>query len=171
MIAAIFLAKVRRCLRELGQPFRVDNDVSSLDCCAALGIVLAGYFLLAYGYRLPELAIVAVLYRYRAYVHIKPYALWMIWVPLAIEIGRVLVAAFVGSIVGAAAKRSGMAAAMTIGLIFAVPNIMQLSIPAVHRSAEGIFFLPQVVTNLVASVAVVIGAGIVRKSGLFARPT
>ena len=47
---------------------------------------------------------------------------------------------------------------------------MQFSIFAVHSVADGLFFLPQVVSNFASPIALIVAAGIVRKSRVSTHP-
>ena len=81
-----------------------------------------------------------------------------------------LVAAFVGAVVRMAAKRKEIAVAVTMSLILVAFSVVQFSIFAVHSVADGLFFLPQVVSNFASPIALIVGAGIVRKSRVSTHP-
>ena len=123
------------------------------------GAVLMGRLLLLYGLMLPERLIVAMLRVYPVYPdydHKNVVALWMFWVPLAIQVGWVIVAMFIGSLVAMVAKGREMVATMTLGLTFLAPRLVGMVIlwaPPFFRA--DVFF--------VFIVAFVVGGGIVRK--------
>jgi hypothetical protein len=133
------------------------------------GAVLLGHLLLWYGFVLPEKAIVAVLRIfpvYPNYDHKNIVALWMFWVPLAIQIGWFIVAIFVGCLVAAAAKGREMVATMTLGFTLLAPRLVGMVVhwpPPVPRFLRLDFVL-------VLIVAFVIGGGIVRKFRLAVAP-
>jgi hypothetical protein len=123
------------------------------------GAVLMGRLLLWYGLMLPEKLIVAVLRVYPIYPdydHKNVVALWMFWVPLAIQIGWIIVAMFIGSLVAMVAKGREMVATMTLGLTFLAPRMVGVVIFWPPKFSQADIFLAFIV-------AFVVGGGIVRK--------
>jgi hypothetical protein len=134
------------------------------------GAVLIGRLLLLYGLMLPEKLIVAVLRVYSIYPnydHKNVVALWMFWVPLAIQIGWVIVPIFIGCIVAMLAKGREMIATMTLGLTFLALRLVAIIVNRPGRA----FTRPDILLGFI--VAFVIGGGIVRKirSALSRRPS
>jgi hypothetical protein len=127
--------------------------------------VLIGRWLLPYGLMLPEKTIVAVLRWhpvYPNYDHENVYELWMFWVPLAIQIGWVIVPLLIGCFVAMAVRGREMLATMTLGLTLVAPRLVGL---IVHRQGHPFSGPPFLRTTIlyVFPVACVIGGLIVRK--------
>ena len=134
------------------------------------GAVLLGRLLLPFGFILPEKIIVAVLRVfpvYPNYDHKNVVALWMFWVPLAIDIGWVIAPIIIGCIVAVVAKGREMIATMTLGFTFLALRLVAI---IVNRPGR-ILTRPDILFGLIAAFA--IGGVIVReiRSALSRRPS
>ncbi|HEY6266576.1 MAG TPA: hypothetical protein VIW93_17380 [Candidatus Acidoferrum sp.] len=134
------------------------------------GAVLLGRLLLPFGFILPEKIIVAVLRVfpvYPNYDHKNVVALWMFWVPLAIDIGWVIAPIIIGCIVAVVAKGREMIATMTLGFTFLALRVVAI---IVNRPGR-ILTRPDILLGLLAAFA--IGGVIVRetRSALSRRPS
>lgn len=124
------------------------------------GVVLGGYLLLSYGSTLPERMIVAVLRLhpiYANYDHKNVAALWMFWVPLAIDSGWIIESMLVGCIAAMAIKGREMVATSALGLFFLIPR----SLGAILNRAPSSLSMDVLLLSCMASF--VIGGGLVRK--------
>jgi len=121
------------------------------------GAVLIGRLLVRYGLMLSEAGVVAVTRIYPVtpnYDHTNVIALWTFWVPLAVQIGWVVEAVFIGCVVAMAAKGREMVAVLALVLTF---SAQRLSRVLRFRFAQpGIF--------VAVMVAFVIGGVIVQKN-------
>ena len=134
------------------------------------GAVLLGRLLLPFGFILPEKIIVAVLRVfpvYPNYDHKNVVALWMFWVPLAIDIGWVIAPIIIGCIVAVVAKGREMISTMTLGFSFLALRLVAI---IVNRPGR-ILTRPDILFGLIAAFA--IGGVIVReiRSALSRRPS
>jgi hypothetical protein len=77
--------------------------------------VVAGFFLMSFGFRLEERAIFALLERYRVFDH--HFYAYVFFASTGIEIGRVILSVLVGCIVALIAKGREMIATLTLSLI------------------------------------------------------
>jgi cytochrome bd-type quinol oxidase subunit 2 len=133
------------------------------------GAVLLGRLPLPSGFILPEKIIVAVLRVfpvYPNYDHKNVVALWMFWVPLAIDIGWVIAPIIIGCIVAVVAKGREIAT-MTLGFTFLALRLVAI---IVNRPGR-ILTRPDILLGLIAAFA--IGGVIVReiRSALSRRPS
>jgi hypothetical protein len=106
------------------------------------GAVLLGLVLLRAGFRLWEQLIMAVLARYR-FPDVPRTALVTLWVPLAIQIGCVIVAMSVGCVVALAVKGAEMVTTMTLAPAFYVVTGVGHVMWVAMRLPEFSFFWPQ----------------------------
>jgi hypothetical protein len=128
-------------------------------------VVLIGRWLLPYGLMLPEKTIVAFLRWHPIfpnYDHENVYKLWMFWVPLAIQIGWVIVPLLIGCLVAVAVKGREMLATMTLGLTLVAPLLVRMIVDRPGTPFSGPPFL-RVAIFTVFPVAAVVGGVIVRK--------
>jgi len=128
------------------------------------GAVLGGCLLLWFGLGLPDRAILVGLHIYRRYFGIaKTLALWKFWVPWGIQTGRVLVAMFVGCLIALTAKRREMVAAMALSAVCATLGGVAYPAWALTHFPEYAFLVPRVIIPLIGSIAILVGAGVVRE--------
>jgi hypothetical protein len=128
------------------------------------GAVLGGCLLLWFGLGLPERAILGGLHIYRSYFGIaKTLALWKFWVPWGIQTGRVLVAMLVGCLIALTAKRREMVAAMALSAVCATLGGIVYPVWAFWHFPEYAFLVPRMIIPLIGSIAILVGAGVVRE--------
>jgi hypothetical protein len=134
------------------------------------GAVLLGLLLLWVGFPLPGRAILAIVVRYRYRFQgagVPARFIGVVCVPLAIQIGSVIVAMSVGCVVAVAAKGAEMIATMMLSLaLSALAVLAHLDLMWVMLHLPYYFFLLQheVVFLAFSSIAIVIAGVIIRMS-------
>jgi hypothetical protein len=147
----------RQCLKTIAH---VDTGFHAAPLRIA-GAVLLGLLLLWVGFPLPYRAIVAIVLRYRFH-GVGVRALVGFCMPLAIQIGSVIVAMSVGCVVAAAAKGAEMVATMMLALALnALAVLAHLDLMWVMLHLPYHFFLLQhEVMFLVSSSTAIVTAGV-----------
>jgi hypothetical protein len=134
------------------------------------GAVLLGLLLLWVGFPQPGRAIIAIVMRYRYRfqgVGVPARFIGLVCVPLAIQIGSVIVAMSVGCVVAVAAKGAEMVATMMLSLALnALAVLAHLDLMWVMLHLPYYFFLLQheVMFLVSSSIAIVIAGVIIRMS-------
>jgi hypothetical protein len=128
--------------------------------------VVGGFLLLRFISGWPEQAIAAVVNRSSFYEH--HFNAYMFWMTDGIDIGHIIVAALVGSMVALAARGREMIATMTLALILAVLVVAAAFLVVPRIGAET--FLWRLPWYLADSLAIVVGGATVRmrRSGAIA---
>jgi hypothetical protein len=121
------------------------------------GAVLIGFLLILFGLGLPGRAIVSVLCSIP--VHADYYELWMVWVPLALGMVRMVMSFFIGCIVAVAAKGREMIATIALGLLYSLDMVIFVGMP---RHENG-FMQAVLITVFAGSISIAAGGLAVRK--------
>lgn len=119
--------------------------------------VVLGFFLMQFGFRVEEIAIFAVLIRYRVFDH--HFNLYLFFASTGIEIGRVILSMLVGCIVGLFAKGREMAATTMLSLILC--SMAGTALFVLLARAQ-YFFLGMLPWQFAGWVAIAAGGAIVR---------
>lgn len=140
--------------------------------CAApwliAGAVFGGCLALWFGLELADRAVEAPLFVYAVHLnHAKDHAhalgtFWIPWIAWAIQTARFLLVMFVGCLVALAVKGREMLTAMALSLVCAAMSGLVYPEWTISHNAE--LALPVRVFQLVASIAILLGAAIVRET-------